>query len=720
MVAHILIRSPAGIFLVVGLLLCALTLDLALSRYSREVFYGHTEPSFWESQDELVVTDPHESIPAPIPGPGAQWGGSESKKVVVTISIPPPYRLVLQFPNSHESNPPLLSLRLGSKGPMRIQLPRGSGSHPRQWRNDAIPFRYQLEVGTRDVQDGPHNLILETIGGSWTVIGSITAEPLTSVWRYVTYLIVWIFFLSYSGVIAFLNRKLPRTRDTIVLLCVCSLLVPLYTAKYFSQHSFSPVAFFGGDTWEYQSMGVNFAYGHGVHRFGGIEPFERYRFSHDAENQTYYQTFLDYGREGGRLNLYRTPAYPLFVGLVYKLYGVSPQKLKYVQLYLVVLSASFLPYLGFRYGGWSLALGGTIAGYLFAETWSYELARHVLTEALISFVVFVTLLGYSLYDEKPTGMRAFLFGALLGCNPLTKGSLIFAPPLFLLLIGFRGFPDSRKKNLRIWYDSSITTLWRNKRPVLFAAIGFLIISGSWSVFASVNVGSFVAFSTQTAAVLLETNNECMVDGGWHPDPECKQFYSREEVKGLSPLRKVIAFYWTHPEMITEIFTSKINRGFDKFGWFKLTLLLAIVQMGLFTARRMLASRGIEYIEVLLGVASAVVMAAMAFYGWGNVTAVSIVLRDLISISSSTLLIAAIVTAVCSFALTKQWPLAAPAPVVIYLVDIILVTTITFGSVRYIEIIDFLFVLLSCHYLFLFSRLWTARASWPRKAPRDRE
>jgi len=75
-------------------------------------------------------------------------------------------------------------------------------------------------------------------------------------------------------------------------ICVAVVLALIYGYSAFLDLSIPDTAFFGGDTWEYQSIAVNFAEGKGF-RFGGLLPFDAYAF--DTADPAYFQRFVEAG-----------------------------------------------------------------------------------------------------------------------------------------------------------------------------------------------------------------------------------------------------------------------------------------------------------------------------------------------------------------------------------------------------------------------------------------
>ncbi len=193
--------------------------------------------------------------------------------------------------------------------------------------------------------------------------------------------------------------------------------------------------FFGGDTWEYQSIAVNFAAGEGF-RFGALLPFEAYKF--DGADPDYYDSFMELGAAGGEPSTFRTPGYPFILGLIYKLFGVSPRIAITIQIGWLVLIAALLPFLGRGLFGRGGFIAGLLAGLIFHRL-APGVGGRVLTEALIALVLFLILIAWVALNrnKQPPIAYAVLFGLVLAAAVLTKGSLIFLPVLFLGYIAFR-------------------------------------------------------------------------------------------------------------------------------------------------------------------------------------------------------------------------------------------------------------------------------------------
>lgn len=328
-------------------------------------------------------------------------------------------------------------------------------------------------------------------------------------------------------------------------------LAALYFACFHPYTSFTDIAYFGGDTWEYQAMSVNFANGHGLNRFGGVEPFEAYQFGEmewnkefaGIDEKTYADRrsiFMNAGKNGGDLDTNRMPLYMIATGTVYALFGVHPLLIKNIQLLLLCLVAGGLPLLGSLWWKKKGLLAGLLAGAPFVGS-TMLFANVIMVETLTVFVLYLCILGVAFYQEHHTARRALLVGALLGLCLLTKLSLILLPFIVLVLL---------------WWQQK-----NNWRHILLMGLTCTACLVPWSIYTSAQVHFFVLFSTESMYDgLLDAHNEYTVANGlWHPEwrdlPD--SFYRNDGMADRPDFLRIAHFYLVHPNRIARLPLSKL-------------------------------------------------------------------------------------------------------------------------------------------------------------------
>lgn len=412
-----------------------------------------------------------------------------------------------------------------------------------------------------------------------------------------------------------------------IVLLTCLFLSIVFSIISFNRVNFDNSVHFVGDTWEYQSMAVNLVKGKKLMTVGAFGDYQQeYKFRPAAAT---YQPQLDYlikhGQENNQqTNFYRTPGYVIFLGIIYKLFGVSPLIVKQIQLLLVIFIAASLPYLGFNYWQSRGFTAGIIAGFVFLLEYGQDITENtgitypsqIMTEILIAFCLLIFVLVFIAWQKRPNWLWSLLLGLATGINLMVKGSTLFIFPL--VLIYFTNLVIKKKIKL----ISLVTYI-----------IGAIVIVAPYSIYASLTNESTILLSTQSNVVVLGGNNEFATDGTWHregyPPNNEQSFYARSEVKSLPLLNKVAFFYKSHLYLFPKIFLAKIHSGFYLFNYFWLSLSLIIL--------RLIAKRHIDL----------------------------------------------------------------PPPFIILFLNFFILTLITFGLPRFIQVIDFIFILTAMNYLIEF-------------------
>ncbi|UPA22604.1 hypothetical protein K8942_00090 [Candidatus Peribacteria bacterium] len=357
---------------------------------------------------------------------------------------------------------------------------------------------------------------------------------------------------------AFLTRIISISSPAFPVVLILPLAV-VYFACFQSQLSQKNTAYFGGDTWEYQSMAVNFAYGHGVNTFGGVEPFETYQFGsmewNAADTGMSNATYLDQkrrftvdGRGDGSMNTFRMPLYTVFLGVIYAVAGVHPLIAKSIQLLLLTLVAGGLPLLGSLWWKKKGMIAGLLAGAPSVAA-TVRFADVILVESLAIAVLFLCVLGGVWYERRPGAGRAALLGALLGLCLLTKLSLILLPFLLFFLIWWR-HPRHYAHYIR--------------DMLLIVSIALITVL-PWSIYASVRSHTFVIFSTESHNQgLFDAHNEyTAIDGEWHPEWETdpQSAYNTDGMEEYADGVRIAHFYLQHPTRMIRLPLSKMVAAF---------------------------------------------------------------------------------------------------------------------------------------------------------------
>lgn len=355
-----------------------------------------------------------------------------------------------------------------------------------------------------------------------------------------------------------------------------TIIASVYYAVFLQIADLKDTAIFGGDTWEYQSMAVNFAKGHGVQKFGALESFSTYKFEMPTVIPPYYDDFI----RSGHVTFYRTPAYSLLLGAVYKLFGVSPKIAKGIQLLLLVVIAASLPLIGAHYWGRSGFIGGLGAGAFYLAT-NYRLAELIMTEALAAFAVFLVLLAFMAYEQRQGITAATALGGSLGFALLVKGTLIFLPLLTGSMILVNAIINRDRKELQ---------------RLLVVTVSAIFFVAPWSFYASAQSRSLVILATQGGSQLLSDNNEFCTDGRWHPEwrDNKNSFYNTDGIDRARYLTKVVNFYWHHPTLLPRCMAAKFMAGFGPLPFLWIFMGLALLDSAYRIANRFMQPKPIKF------------------------------------------------------------------------------------------------------------------------------
>lgn len=451
-----------------------------------------------------------------------------------------------------------------------------------------------------------------------------------------------------------------------IVLIICFISIFLYSFYSFSKIKFNDRALLGGDQWEYQSMAVNYAKGHGFPVFGSKESFATYKMTMARSKKQFDHYYTQFMKNKGQYSFYRTPGYPFFLGIIYKIYGISPKIAKEVQLFMLILIASFLPFIGYNYWNIPGFFSGLLAGILFMIRY-YIIANDLLTEPLIMFILFLLTLVFILHKKMTNIITSILLGLILGLCLLVKGSLIFLPPLFFGYFIYR-LINKKEKAINI--------------AVLVVTVVVAVLP--WSLFATKKAGELIILSTQGSVVMLDGNNEAAFKhGGWHPvaPDDANAFYNKAEINNLPATSKLILFYSRYYDKIPIIIYNKLVVGFERFIYIKLTILLVI-----FEALQFLKEQYQEKLSKGISI----------LFKW--VPFAGTILLGVISFKIVPLLCILFILLAILFITNNGYTIALPVSFFLLLLNFVFLTIIVFGDSRFTFVIDFLFILTAIRYL----------------------
>lgn len=330
-------------------------------------------------------------------------------------------------------------------------------------------------------------------------------------------------------------KLLKKTK--LILLSITFIVVFLFTLF---KGDYTNKVIFTGDEWDYQSIGVNNYFGYGFLTTGRILPAETYRIdSLSPAKIKFWENF------SGRKAYHRGPFYPLFVCLAYQAVGINPIIIKYFQLFLLVVSGFLLVIIGkLAWGEKGFYIG--LLGFLVFVALNHRFSEHLMPENWqFLFLSLITICLF--YHYRGSKMHSIVLGIILGISLLNKGTTIFLFPLIILIDLYYILFKNRNHLLNM---------------LLFAA-AVVFITGTWSVYATIQRHQFTFINTQSGEVLLEGNNEYCTDGLWHPEwkAQANSFYNTDNRDGQPGIVRVVNFYYSNPQYISN-FAAKIKQGFS--------------------------------------------------------------------------------------------------------------------------------------------------------------
>jgi len=478
----------------------------------------------------------------------------------------------------------------------------------------------------------------------------------------------------------------------------CLILLAIYSIFFLRKVKFDNEVNFSGDVWEYQSMAVNLVKGSGFMKTGGIigNYHQDYKFRKEIAEvyELTLEKFERTGKAGGQYNFYRTPGYTIFMGAIYKFFGIMPEMVKKTQLLLIVTIAAFLPYIGFSYWKKSGWIAGFIGGIVYLKQYAVNMPQntantypnHIMTETLLAFTLFLLIIAFIFWEKNKKPIRTFILGLITGLNLLVKASGIFIPLIAFIYL----WRLVMKKNI-------------SKLNLVTFVLGVIIMVLPWSYYASKISGKIIILSTQAPNVLLDNNNEYATDGAWHPEGYSRNpdaFYNQPEIKFLSLPAKLLSFFMAYPRMLPNMFLSKIQLGFERYVYLKMALMLIGFRLISQSVLRLLKKFGIKIYFKITEVMSLFIGLLLIYVFFIDRAFLLYITQAFLRIDI--LLFGLILMIILGVLIDKKhFKIDLPFPFVMLFLNYLLMTVITSGLPRLTQTIDFVFILVFFKYLLSF-------------------
>jgi len=441
------------------------------------------------------------------------------------------------------------------------------------------------------------------------------------------------------------------------------------------------------DSHEYQMFAVNFSEGRGVNVYGALTSAEDYKLDIVTPE------LKNLWEQTNAISTYRMPVYGIFAGIVYSFFGVSPLILKYIQLLLIIIVSVSLPWLGFRFWGERGFISGVIGSFVHTLVNS-PLATFVLTETLIMFFFWLIVVVYSFYLKRQHTLLAALLGLIMGTALLLKGNFIFIPFLILLI--------------ELYFSYKQKT-WKRLRLATISLIFLVAVITPWSIYATKHYGSTVILSTQGSEVFADGNNEYNVESGvwapaWRTDQNCFLNIHKNESKSEKVL--IAKFYLQNPLWFIKAMVKKFFAGiYLNFLMFILfTLVIAHNISILFLKKN--NNLSIKFaILFLVGILGAIpFLSALSIYikyaeAYDFLQNILPFQYFFVEYSYPIYLIWLIVIIWGIYqSIRKQQFSDLPIPLAVVFLNCWILTQLTFGDIRFLWVLNFVFILLVFDYL----------------------
>ncbi len=164
-------------------------------------------PEFWNGKSVYTTSESDLKIPYQLPGPLDAWSGGSRKSIKISAPYKRDTLLKLYFQDSHASYPPLLKIFINDVSLGKLQIPKGQGRKPHEWRLKGSPSQLKILIPS-DYLIAENSVIKVTsIQGSWAVIDHFEIKIVSPTWERRAALILWVIFSIYLIIFAVKNLE---------------------------------------------------------------------------------------------------------------------------------------------------------------------------------------------------------------------------------------------------------------------------------------------------------------------------------------------------------------------------------------------------------------------------------------------------------------------------------------------------------------------------------
>lgn len=357
----------------------------------------------------------------------------------------------------------------------------------------------------------------------------------------------------------------------------------------------------GTDVWQYQTVAVNLAvYGkHPVMGFLGDESV----YALDELPTSAIEGYIKcrFTENGPVTYLEKPPAYPLLLGMVYKLFNPDLHIAYYLNLFLFGGILLVMMFIGSSLNKKHGFLMGLLAAVIYAFGY-YHRPSDVLPSTMMTFLFSCITLVYILLVKSPSVKHFCLMGVLLALGFLTKGDINFLMvliPLSLLLV----FWGIRRVGLKFLYmfismvlvlmpwtiyvnnvrvnsveeraawakhvretealceiDASEDEDWENRSSIIKNGEHHALVTHLFEPMAAA-ADKFIIVTSQGAIdEVLSVHNEYNADGHYHPEWRVRgnSIYNTQYLDSSVPA-KIMRFYIDNPAFFVKTCIAKLIR-----------------------------------------------------------------------------------------------------------------------------------------------------------------